>query len=115
MSIVHFDAAKWGKGHALFTTDGEQGVPVLISAECSKTGRMVVCSPMVRVSDERMFFTSPKNLVRLLPDEFYGLIGIRPGQEFPAPVDLDDYEMRKLSTVRNPAPVFDFTKEESPY
>ncbi|HFV9214626.1 TPA: hypothetical protein ACIAHZ_004000 [Enterobacter roggenkampii] len=115
--IVGRDREKWGIGHAFFTKDGENGIPVLVAGSDSDTGDLVIVSPCVRVTEDgsRMFFAKSQYVIRLMPDEYNMLMGIKRGEELPPPVNLDDYELRQLSSVRNPAPVFDFTTEDSPY
>ncbi|MCX9019072.1 hypothetical protein NLN96_18930 [Citrobacter portucalensis] len=119
MSVSGIDKAKWGKGHALWTMDGDLGIPVLVSAELNdQPERMLVTSPVVNVrkNGERIFTVKTCNLVRLLPGEFYNLLGMKPGDQFPPVIDLDDFELVRLSSVRHAAPeAFDFSNEENPY
>lgn len=109
--IVPYDRERWGEqGYAFFFAANGYGAPVLVSAADSVTGQLVVVSPVVRIGDEkgRIFKVRPERLEPLTQDEFYKMVGVVPGKPFPEPVDLDDYDLKRIEDFRQVAEVIDF-------
>lgn len=111
MAIVKHDVEKWGaQGYAFYCASNGYGAPVMVSAMDSVTGDLVIVSPVVRIATDgtgRMFKTAPSNIEPLTMEEFYKMVGVAPGKPFPEPVDLDNYQLKRIEDFRDYAPVID--------